>query len=292
MVNYALKRGNRSDNVPKVSVIIPVYNVEAYLRQCLDSVIGQTLSDIEIICVDDGSTDGSAAILTEYTAKDSRIKVLSQANAGAGIARNIGLTCASGKWLSFLDADDVFNPTMLSDMVVVGESENADVVACTETKHGNIFSRWRGWAWDKLFSRALIERLNLEFQSLPFSNDLYFTYSGLALAEKIAVVPRLYVMHRKRLGSVETTRDRAPLAPLEAVKTLHARIGMVDGFARWIPEFLFWHINRLKKQESSDLLYTEAKQFGKALGITSSYKWKVEEIKRMVKKCIRRDTSK
>ena len=278
--------------MPKVSVIIPIYNVEEYLRACLDSVLNQTLGDIEIICVDDGSTDCSAMILAEYAAKDSRVRIVAQKNAGAGAARNTGLAIAQGQWVSFLDADDVFDSKMLSDMVVAGESENADVVACSEKKRGDIFFRWRGWAWDKLFKRDFIMRQMLEFQNLPVSNDLFFTYSALALSSKTVAVANDYVFHRKRAGSVETTRDRAPLAPLEAVKALHARIGMVDGFARWIPEFLFWHINRLKKKESSDLLYSEAKQFGKTLGITSSYKWRVEEIKRLVKKCMRRDTSK
>ena len=278
--------------MPKVSVIIPIYNVEAYLRECLDSVVNQTLRDIEIICVDDGSTDCSAKILAEYANDDRRIRVITQLNVGAGAARNTGLAIAQGQWLSFLDADDVFAPTMLSDMVVAGDANGVDVVACAEKASGDIFRTWRGWAWDKLFKRDFIMRNMLEFQNLPVSNDLFFTYSALALSSKTVAVANDYVFHRKRAGSVETTRDRAPLAPLDAVKALYARIGMVDGFARWIPEFLFWHINRLKKKESSDLLYSEAKQFGKTLGITSSYKWRVEEIKRMMKKCIRRDTSK
>ena len=93
---------------PKVSVIIPVYNTEPYLRQCLDSVVNQTLLDIEIICVDDGSTDTSPEILREYAASDSRIRIFTQPHADAGVARNLGLRHASGKYLSFLDADDFF----------------------------------------------------------------------------------------------------------------------------------------------------------------------------------------
>ena len=79
----------------KVSVIIPVYNVEPYLKQCMDSVVGQTLKDIEIICVDDGSTDGSLDILREYAAEDNRIQIIEQKNAGAGAARNNGMRHAS-----------------------------------------------------------------------------------------------------------------------------------------------------------------------------------------------------
>ena len=95
---------------PKVSVIIPVYNVEDYLRQCLDSVINQTLKDIEIICVDDGSTDKSLEILHEYEKKDSRITVLTQKNQYAGVARNVGMSVATGKYFVFLDSDDFFEP--------------------------------------------------------------------------------------------------------------------------------------------------------------------------------------
>ena len=96
-----------------VSVIIPVFNAEKYLSQCLDSIVNQTLTNIEIICVDDGSTDTSFQILKEYEEKDSRVIVLSKSNAGAGTARNEGLKIAKGKYLSFLDADDFFERNML-----------------------------------------------------------------------------------------------------------------------------------------------------------------------------------
>ena len=89
------------------SIIIPVYNVSPYLRECLDSVLAQTFTDWEAICVDDGSTDGSGAILDEYAAKDARFKVIHQKNAGVSAARNVALGVVSGEWLTFLDADDI-----------------------------------------------------------------------------------------------------------------------------------------------------------------------------------------
>ena len=94
--------------MPKVSVIIPVYNVEKYLRECLDSVINQTLKDIEIICIDDGSTDSSLSILKEYAKKDKRIKIIKQKNLGAGAARNKGIKIAKGEFVIFLDSDDYY----------------------------------------------------------------------------------------------------------------------------------------------------------------------------------------
>ena len=92
--------------MPKVSVIIPVYNVEKYLKQCLDSVVNQTLKDIEIICVNDGSTDNSLEILEEYAQKDNRIIIISQENQGQSVARNIALEKATGEYVGFVDSDD------------------------------------------------------------------------------------------------------------------------------------------------------------------------------------------
>ena len=112
----------------KVSVINPVFNVEPYLKQCMDSVVGQTLKDIEIICVDDGSTDGSLDILKEYATEDSRIQIIEQKNAGAGAARNNGMRHATGKYLSFLDSDDFFEPRMLEKAYDLAEKDQADFV--------------------------------------------------------------------------------------------------------------------------------------------------------------------
>lgn len=113
---------------PQVSVIIPVYNVAQYLRQCLDSVTGQTLSDIEIICVNDGSTDGSPAILEEYREKDGRIVVINRENGGVSAARNCGMEHARGKYVYFLDSDDYLDPEALGKTVRLAEDNEADGV--------------------------------------------------------------------------------------------------------------------------------------------------------------------
>lgn len=115
---------------PVVSVIIPVYNQEKYLRKCLDSVCNQSLQNIEVICVNDGSTDNSKEILENYAKQDSRIHILSQKNQGAGAARNLGMQVARGKYLSFLDSDDIFEPLMLETMVRAIEKDDADVLVC------------------------------------------------------------------------------------------------------------------------------------------------------------------
>ena len=110
-----------------VSVIIPVYNTEKNIEQCVRSVMNQTLESIEIICVDDGSTDGSRAILERLAKEDARIAVIAQENAGAGAARNRGLQLARGRYLSFLDADDFFEPDMLEAALAAADSCGAEV---------------------------------------------------------------------------------------------------------------------------------------------------------------------
>ena len=114
----------------KVSVIIPVYNVDAYLRQCLDSVVNQTLKDIEVICVDDGSTDGSAAILAEYAARDGRIRVIRQENRGTFAARKRAVAETTGDYLCFVDPDDGIKPTFCETLLATAEKGNWDIVQC------------------------------------------------------------------------------------------------------------------------------------------------------------------
>ena len=137
-------------DVPKVSVVIPVYNTAPYLRQCLDSVLAQTLREIELICVDDGSTDGSAAILKEYASKSpvscTSINILTQENAGQSVARNIGTAHARGKYIYYLDNDDALHPHALERLYQVAEALRLDILFLTlrccmkRTRSGSNFS--------------------------------------------------------------------------------------------------------------------------------------------------------
>lgn len=223
---------------PKVSVIIPVYNTERHLPECLESVLSQTLKDIEVIIVDDGSTDGSLAIAKRYAQKDSRIRVLEQENCNAGAARNLGLAHSTGEYLSFLDSDDFFDPTMLDKAYEACERQKADV-AVFRTRHyvedesvykdtpwtikaqllpgaptfkfdevkENAFFAILGYTWDKLFKRSLIESSGIRFQSQPVFNDAYFTYSALMAASKIVLLDEVLVTQRKRT-SKDSISDR------------------------------------------------------------------------------------
>lgn len=207
---------------PKVSVIIPVYNVEAYLWQCLDSVSNQTLRDIEIICVDDGSTDGSGKILDQYAEKDNRIQLIHKKNEGAGASRNVGLAMATGEYLLFLDSDDYFRLDMLEKMYEQIKTTNAQICVCRaqlykqsqnkieempwlvrleagvyeRTKIDNIFHVINPNCWNKLFSHKFITKNGLRFQNLHNCNDVYFTWMAVSLAEKICVTNDKFITYR------------------------------------------------------------------------------------------------
>lgn len=119
-----------SSSKPKVSVIVPIYNVEKYLRKCVDSILAQTLTDIEVILVDDGSPDGCPQIVDEYAAKDPRVVPVHQRNGGLSAARNGGLSVASGKYVGFVDADDWVEPRMYEELFSACEASTADIGAC------------------------------------------------------------------------------------------------------------------------------------------------------------------
>lgn len=116
---------------PKVSIIVPIYNMEKYIQRCLDSIIEQTLKHIEIIAINDGSTDGTASILEAYKKKDSRITVVHQQNEGVASARNEGIRLANGKYIGFVDPDDWVSRDMYETLFEEAEQESADIVMCT-----------------------------------------------------------------------------------------------------------------------------------------------------------------
>lgn len=233
----------------KVSVIIPVYNVEKYLRECLDSVIGQTLPDIEIICVDDGSTDSSLSILQEYEGEDKRLKIIEQANRGAGAARNAGMAVAQGEYLAFMDADDLYCPQALDRAFVKAEAEKADVVVfdadffdgndnwyvsqldkkllsgrysySSQTDQVMFFQIATCNPWSKLFRHNFLKDNSLQYQEIKTANDLCFVYSAMACAKKIAVLKQSLVKHRVlHSGNLQSVKIKSPLDFLLALEQL------------------------------------------------------------------------
>lgn len=231
---------------PKVSIIVPVYNVGKYLRQSLNSLISQTLKDIEIICVNDGSTDDCYDILEEYKAKDSRIKVIHKENKGTGAARNDGLRLASGECIGFLDPDDWVKPNMFERLYNLIKEKNLDIAMCMpdgfdeknqisapfpyfvdanfdNIPHDRIFN-WRDLSpfkypmcvWNKLYTKELFDKNNIEFaQGLDFE-DHKVIFGALLTAERMFFIrEKLYVYRFNREGSVLTDNNKRLIDHIE-----------------------------------------------------------------------------
>lgn len=278
---------------PLVSVIIPVYNVEQYLRQCLDSVVNQTLKDIEIICVNDSSTDNSLSILNEYAARDSRIKVITQPNGGAGAARNNGLSVSTGKYLSFLDSDDFFEPDMLELAYEKAEEDKADFVVFQSDQYytdddkfvqvawtlrekeippytpfshrqmtDDIFKVFVGWAWDKLYNREFVEQNHLLFQEQRTSNDMLFVFSAVAIAKRITVVKKVLAHQRRDAkDSLSKTRENSWYCFYDALLALRERLKseglyreLEKDYINYALHFSLWNINTLAEPTKTKLI--------------------------------------
>lgn len=263
---------------PEVSVVIPVYNVENYLRLCLDSLINQSLREIEIICVDDGSTDSSPEILREYAARDARIQIISQKNGGPGNARNHGLSIARGNYTAFLDADDWFERDMIMAMLNTARKTKSDITICRAERFDDLTgqaldSAWMlkerylpglvfspgeiaehlfqftyGMVWDKLYSTLFLKNKGLVFPALCCAEDTAFVYKSLLVAERIAVLPEVKVHYRvNRRSSVSNSFVRQPGAPFKAFGYVKEYLDVLDGgekyrqsFLNWAMEYLVW----------------------------------------------------
>lgn len=214
---------NGNGDLPCVSVIVPVYNVAPYLREALDSVVGQSYRNLEIIIVDDGSTDGSSEICDEYLS-DPRVQVIHQENRGLSNARNAGLDLFSGVYIAFLDSDDAFHPKFVQSMV--DEIGDADAAVCRYEVHqgtlaswGQIFPRMKEdvysrkeallalvngkinvSVWNKLYRRGLWREIR--FPDGHNYEDIHTTYRIFDCCERVKVLDQVLYLHRRRPGSI------------------------------------------------------------------------------------------
>lgn len=248
---------------PVVSVIIPVYNREDYLAQALDSVLAQTLQDIEVICVDNGSTDASPEILRRYEATSPvAFKVLAQGHAGPGAARNAGLDVASGEYICFLDSDDFLEPYALEHAVARARTLDAQIVIwdlwqydnvlgrdqyppvgtltfdafvpydeqatrafCAQDNPDKIFTVFQNWPWNKLFRRDFLEAHALRFPAMYRTEDCPFVCMALAQAQRMAVLYERLSHYRIRTGtSAMDVKDAHPTDFIDAFVLLRAQL--------------------------------------------------------------------
>ena len=222
----------------KISIIIPVYNTEKYLKKCLDSIINQTLKSLEIICIDDCSTDNSLHILKEYQLKDNRIKIIEQKeNKGQGVARNLGLNIAEGEYIMFLDPDDWLELNALEILYKKSKETNADIIHFNyieeneklkssnyknaakiikkrfgikakndgfyslKNSDGSFLYKFEMQVWDKIYKKDFILKNNINFAPNKHGEDHLFTIGCLISADKIYYVDEYFYHYTKRNNS-------------------------------------------------------------------------------------------
>ncbi|MDR2169543.1 MAG: glycosyltransferase [Planctomycetaceae bacterium] len=215
--------------VPKISIIIPVYNVELYLRDCLDSVVNQTMQEIQIICINDGSTDDSLKILNDYASRDCRILIIDKPNAGVSSARNVGLKHTKGKYILFVDSDDTVDIKLCEKVYAKAEQSNADFVLFfydTPNGHHNICDNIIslddkitleekktllsfGTVCGKLWRMDFMRKNDLKFhEQVHNREDTLFYWEGLLLATKISILPEVLYHYYVRENSLSSFQEK------------------------------------------------------------------------------------
>lgn len=210
--------------LPILSIIVPVYNVEDFLSQCIDSILAQSIQDYELILVDDGSTDTSSSICDKYAAGHSKVSVVHKKNGGLSDARNTGLKIASGKYVGFVDSDDWIVPNMYENMIKAAIDYSASIVCCNYDSYTSaviqkqrsdkiislkqeeaickLFYRdhYRFFAWNKIYLKSLFD--NLEYPYGKHYEDIVTTYSLFKKVDKIIYIDSSYYVYRRRVGSI------------------------------------------------------------------------------------------
>lgn len=208
----------------KISVIVPVYKVEPYLRKCLDSIVNQTYRNLEIILVDDGSPDNCGMICDEYAERDNRIRVIHQENRGVSSARNEGLKIASGDWIGWVDSDDWIEPDMFAYLIENVERYQTDIAVCSRCEHYKTHQQFRGWKekqvletegalkyllendlmqnylWDKLWKRSIFD--GITFPVGRTYEDIAVMHLLFERANKVICLPEVKYHYLQRQGSI------------------------------------------------------------------------------------------
>ena len=236
--------------MPKVSIIVPVYNVEKYIEKCLDSLINQTIQDIEIIVVNDGSKDKSAEIVKKYQNKyPEKIIYVEKENGGLSDARNFGLPHAKGEYIAFLDSDDYIELDMYEKMYKLAKKENSDMVECdfyweypnkTKKDIGQIYTnkkemlaKARVVAWNKLIKRSVLEEAKVQFPKGYRYEDVEFTYKLIPYLNKVSFVKEPFIHYIQRENSISNSqneRTKEIFEVLEHVINFYKEKGIYEDF--------------------------------------------------------------
>lgn len=214
----------------KISIVVPVYNAEKYLSKCLDSLINQTLKEIEIICINDGSKDNSETILRAYQQKDSRIQVISQENKGLSITRNIGIAAAKGEYIGLVDSDDWLDLDFYEKLYNAAKKYNSDIAAGDFYRRGKILKTQKlkykkeeffkdnaekvkqagipkyNYVWNKIYKRESLEKINCPFPVGRYYEDICWLVKVVYYLDGFVTVPNTFYHYRRSEGSIITQK--------------------------------------------------------------------------------------
>ncbi len=283
--------------MPKVSIIVPIYNVEKYLRECLNSLINQTLDDIEIICINDGSTDNSLQILKEYQFKDKRIKVINKENSGYGASMNKGLEIASGEYIGIVESDDFVSLNMFEDLYNLAKEKDADIVksdwfeyttstkAVRKTGRMALFPKNKSLnvkdnpkilkiqpaIWSAIYKREFLTKNNIKFLETPGASyqDTSFAFKVLAVAKRVVFTDKAYLYYRQDNANSSVKSKYKVYAIYneyaEITKFLneHKRLKPYVNTYKLVKEYVnyVWNLKRIDKQFRKELIEKMSKIF-------------------------------
>ena len=283
---------------PLVSVVVPAYNVEGTVSATIESLFAQDYSNFEVLCIDDGSTDGTSAILDAFAAKDGRVRVVHQANGGYGSAINAGLAAAKGEWIAILESDDVCRANMLSTMVATGERESADMVKADWNlwwnktgdlrPAGKINRRWCGHfltqkerialccippaIWSAIYRRSFLEKHDIRCLETPGAafQDTSFNIKAILSAERLVVAQDAFVDYRQDNPSSSVCSKGQAFSLLHEYSELASFLenrSDIDGWAHnCIRELEYraylWNLKRLASEQRVDFLEKARKRLG------------------------------
>lgn len=254
----------------KVSVIIPVWNVEKYLKKCLDSIVNQTLKEIEIIIINDGSPDNSQSIIDEYTKKYPKlVKSFVKENGGQGSARNLGILKAKGEFISFVDSDDWLDLSALEEMYATAMQNKSDIVVCDMVDHYKDYEIYHNCtkfnsvfevtpsACNKIFKRKIIE--NLEFLPGLWYEDFNFTTKILLNKPKISIISKgFYHCSCREISTMNNNNSLKNLDMITVIEDLKSYAIENNVYDKDLFSYLIYHhvlttsINRVANQKSKD----------------------------------------
>ncbi len=276
----------------KITIIVPVYNTENWLKNCLDSLVNQSLKEIELLCINDGSTDNSPAILQEYAKNDSRITLINTSHIGIGPARNLALDNAKGEYIMFVDSDDWAEPNMCEIMYNTVINKNVDIVFCANTawRDGAVLSQiplstefkkrklkikpsdiftfddicnynmvLMLTPWAKIFNRNFLQKNNIRFGNYSWGEDQIFNIHARLLAKMCYIDDFLYNYRKARSGNSGSLAQSFPIKEIyDDISNLYRSYNkekyLDKSFLHWVQAFPVWGYKKLPENKRMDYL--------------------------------------